>query len=451
MIHEHPSTVDPRLLVDRLMDLEHGLVSRQIFADDEIYQREMEAVFHRCWLFLGPESLIAHPGDFATGYMGEDPVIVWRDARSKVHAFLNTCPHRGNKVCLYDRGRAASLTCSYHGWTFDGEGKLVGVPFFDEAYYGQLERGEWGLIEVPRVRSYGGLLFGCWDQDAPSLDEYLGDLCWYFDTLVMSEDLGGLEAIPGCQRYAIVGNWKLFCDNFAGDGYHVPTSHASAFSVNATGGNYRNRAQREVRSMVHLAPAHGLGGISIGASIFESDLARARELGTEVVEYVEERHRLLQERLEGSSSKLAGWTWGQVFPNLNLQAFDSALRGRIFALCLPKGPHASEIWQWNLIERAAPKALKEFVARTANRGQSGSGLIGVDDTENFERITEVTPTRMSRNLAFHYAMSLELEGKWPGRESWDLQGLPGYFGPHFWETGQRRFYKYWAELMDVEA
>ena len=34
-------------------------------------------------------------------------------------------------------------------------------------------------------------------------------------------------------------------------------------------------------------------------------------------------------------------------------------------------------------------------------------------------------------------------------DHWDLKGLPGYFGPHFWETGQRRFYQYWAELMDM--
>jgi 3-phenylpropionate/trans-cinnamate dioxygenase subunit alpha len=319
----------------------------------------------------------------------------------------------------------------------------------NEAYYGELERDDWGLVEVPQLRCYGGLVFGCWDPEAPALEDYLGDLCWYLDTLIMSEDLGGLEALPGCQRYAIVGNWKLFCDNFAGDGYHVLTSHASAFSVTAGGNAYRDRNGRAVRSMVHLPPAHGLGGISIGDATYQSDVARAQELGSDVVEYVEERHRQLQERLGARPSKLAGWTWGQVFPNLNLQAFDSALRGRIFALCLPKGPDASEIWQWNLVERNAPKALKEFVARTANRGQSGSGLIGVDDTENFERITEVTRTPMSRKLNFNYAMSIGLEGNWPDRDHWDLKGLPGYFGPHFWETGQRRFYQYWAELMGM--
>jgi len=448
MIHER-SKADPRFTQGKLIDHEQGLVSRQIFSDEETHRRELERVFHRCWLFLGPESVVARPGDFATSHMGEDPVILWRDTRGTVRAFLNTCPHRGNMICVYDRGRAPSLTCSYHGWTFDSEGKLAGVPFYDEAYYGELDRENWGLVEVPRLTNYGGLLWGCWDPDAPSLQEYLGDMCWYFDTLCFSDDLGGLEALPGCQRYAIVGNWKFFCDNFAGDGYHVPTSHSSAWAVTPVGAAYRSKEGRGERVMVHLAPAHGLGGLSTGNGIYEADLTRAQELGPEVVEYVEQRHRHLQERLEGVPAKLAGWTWGQIFPNLNMQAFDSALRPRILALCLPKGPHDSEIWQWNLVERNAPQSLKAFLARTANRGQSGSGLIGVDDTENFERITEVTRAPMSQKLSFHYAMSLGIEGNWPGQDDWDIEGLPGFMGPHFWETGQRRFYRYWADLMDI--
>ncbi len=280
----------------------------------------------------------------------------------------------------------------------------------------------------------------------PSLEQYLGDVLWYFDTL-FGPETGGLEALPGCQRYAIVGNWKLFCDNFAGDGYHVPTSHASAFDVDRSRRNYRDR--RGERFMVHLPPAHGFGGVNLDDDGYEADLIRARELGAEAVEYVRERHEALLKRQKDLPAKLAGWTWGQWFPNLNLQAFDTALRGRLFILCHPKGPHASEIWQWCLVERSAPRAVRELVAQTATRGQSGSGLIGVDDGENFERITENTRTASSRRLVSNYAMSIGLEGNWPDQEQWPTAGLPGFFGPHIWETSQRRFYRYWGELMGI--
>ena len=114
--------------VKSLVDADNGLVSRRIFIEPEIYEQELERIFARCWLFLCHDSQIPHPGDFFSTYMGEDPVLVVRDSAGKVHAFLNVCRHRGNRVCRADAGNAAFFTCSYHGWTYSNDGRLVGVP-----------------------------------------------------------------------------------------------------------------------------------------------------------------------------------------------------------------------------------------------------------------------------------------------------------------------------------
>ncbi|HXG36232.1 MAG TPA: Rieske 2Fe-2S domain-containing protein, partial [Dehalococcoidia bacterium] len=169
--------VDPNSLVDS----KNGLVSRRIFVDREVYEAELEHIFARCWLFLCHESQIPNPGDFFSTYMGEDPVIVIRDSAGKVNAFINSCRHRGMKVCRADQGNAASFTCSYHGWTYGNDGKLIGVPNFQDAYFEELDLEQWGLVPVAQVDSYKGLIFGTFDASAPSLREYLGEMAWYLD------------------------------------------------------------------------------------------------------------------------------------------------------------------------------------------------------------------------------------------------------------------------------
>ena len=77
--------------VRSLVDADKGLLSRRIFIEQDIYEQELEHIFARCWLFLCHESQVRSPGDFFTTYMGEDPVLVWRDTGGEVNAFLNIC------------------------------------------------------------------------------------------------------------------------------------------------------------------------------------------------------------------------------------------------------------------------------------------------------------------------------------------------------------------------
>ena len=140
----------------RYVKFEDGLVSRKIFFDPEIYQIELERIFARCWLFLGHESQIPEPGDYMTAYMGEDPIL----------------------VCRADRGNARQFTCSFHGWTYTNSGELRGVPMGAKVYGKRLNKAEWGLLQVPKLASCGGLLFGNWDAGAESLDDFLGDFRW---------------------------------------------------------------------------------------------------------------------------------------------------------------------------------------------------------------------------------------------------------------------------------
>ena len=84
----------------QLVDVESGLISREIYVNQDIYEQEKEQVFMRAWLFVGHESMVPNPGDFAASRMGEEEVLLVRSRSGAVNVFLNTCPswHEGLSV-----------------------------------------------------------------------------------------------------------------------------------------------------------------------------------------------------------------------------------------------------------------------------------------------------------------------------------------------------------------
>ena len=123
-----------------IIDPQTGKIDRRIFIDQAIYDEEMAKIFGRAWLMIGHESLVPQANDFFHTYMGEDPVILTRDSQGQLHALLNMCRHRGNRVVRCDDGNARRFMCTYHGWTYANDGTLEHVPGESEAYYNALDR-----------------------------------------------------------------------------------------------------------------------------------------------------------------------------------------------------------------------------------------------------------------------------------------------------------------------
>src|SRR5712672_3814475 len=239
-----------------LVDMKTGQISREIFVNEQIYAEEQEKIFARAWLFIGHESQIPSPGDYAAARMGEEAVILCRDRTGEVHVFLNSCRHRGMKVCRYDEGNTAVFTCPYHGWSYGTDGRLVGVPFFREAYHSTLDRAQWGLAEVAQLARYKGTVWACWDPSAPSFFEYLGDFIRYLDLTLDSWDGsdGCTEILCGIQKWRVPCNWKFPAENFSGDSYHN-ISHRSVdlVGIGPSGSGRRDMPELNMASKLHLA------------------------------------------------------------------------------------------------------------------------------------------------------------------------------------------------------
>src|SRR5688500_5148254 len=211
-----------------LVDPGKGLVDRRIFSSQDIYELELQQIFARCWNFMAHETQIPNPGDFFMTFIGEDRVLVVRDNAGLPQVLVNSCRHRGNAVCRAEEGHATSFMCTYHGWTYDLKGSLVGVPGFKEVYHEELDRENWGLIKAGQVETYKGFIFANMDPEAVGLVEYLGPVGRM--GLDFLAERGNMRIIPGVQKYTLPCNWKLAVDNLF-DWYHPALSHSSAMMV----------------------------------------------------------------------------------------------------------------------------------------------------------------------------------------------------------------------------
>ena len=200
-------------------------VARRSFVDVAVFEAERSQIFDRCWLYLGHSSELRAKGSFVTRSVGGRSLIFNRDSGGRVHAFLNSCPHRGAMVCRETAGVAKNFTCSYHGWVFSAEGKMRDLPGIESYAEGFGLSGAADLVPVPRLEQYRDLWFVCFDAGAVPLAQYLGGAIEYLD-LILDQSADGMEIISGTQEYAIRANWKLLVEN-SFDGYHALTTHAT--------------------------------------------------------------------------------------------------------------------------------------------------------------------------------------------------------------------------------
>lgn len=433
-----------------LVDVTCGLVSREIFVSPELYEREQEQVFARAWLFIGHESQIPNPGDYFVSRMGEESVILTRDLQGSIHVLLNTCRHRGMKVCRYTDGNTRTFMCPYHGWTYsiDGSvvetpGGLLGVPHFDAAYHGQLDKNAWGLFPVAQLANYKGGIFATWDPEAPAFLDYVGGMKLWLDALFDHRDgrEGGSEVLGGVQRWRIPCNWKFVAENFAGDMYHG-TSHVSveAAEIGPGGrGQDRHGVKTEGR-----APREGITAFpELGHGARGAPTPHDRPFPTFSNPLIDDYFRKCwaerRHRLDGRL--VAGGNGGNLFPNMPFHQYFP----RSIAVAHPQGPLETEMWRWYLVDADAPEEVKDALRVYFMRYSGPSGMTEQDDMENWNYASQASKGVMARRLPYNYTQGI---GLWTSHDA-----APGgrISDEMVSEENARALYGRWAEYMDAES
>ncbi len=206
-------------------DLGTGPVSYEDSISPEFYEAEREAVFKRSWLYVGREERVARPGAFFTRELPGNlaSLVITRGLDGTVHAFHNSCAHRGNKVVWQEHpkeetsGSCRQFACKYHGWRYGLDGCVTHVTNEEEFF--DLDKDSLGMPKVA-CDVFAGFVFVNLSDDPVPLRTFIGDR------------IGELEAYPFekmTQRYGfstrIHGNWKLAVDSVC-EWYHPPYVHA---------------------------------------------------------------------------------------------------------------------------------------------------------------------------------------------------------------------------------
>jgi phenylpropionate dioxygenase-like ring-hydroxylating dioxygenase large terminal subunit len=188
------------------------------YFDPEHYQRELDAIWYRNWVYVCRADALAEPRAFYTFRIATQQILLARDEGGQLRAFYNTCRHRGSTLCTEAAGRLRSkfIVCPYHGWAYDLSGRLAVTPFVGEG--SGFARENYPLYNVA-VAEWRGFVFIHLGKDVPPLPELFGPVAsrldnWPLETLGVGHTY---ERILAC-------NWKVFWENFK-ECLHCPGVH----------------------------------------------------------------------------------------------------------------------------------------------------------------------------------------------------------------------------------
>lgn len=357
--------------------VESDRVAGTLYSDPALFEREMDRIFHRTWVWVAHESEIAKAGDFKMAWVGRRPVIVTRDRRGGINVLLNRCRHRGASVCETPKGNGNGFTCPYHAWSYALDGTLRGIPY-PEGYEDVVEKKDLPLQRL-RVGTYAGMIFASFDPDIEPLEDFLGGARLWIDRF-MKQGAGYPIKVQGEHRFRFNGNWKIQLENTT-DWYHFPIVHRS----------WMSSVDAETASMLSImtdetAVTHALGnGHSVSVSVAEhADLdvddgaEKLQDRFGHIVEELSkdmppEKVRRIVRSLHGAGFNL------NLFPNV-------AMSMAFFRVLRPLSVAETEIRHVALGLDGGPEIVNRERLRIHEHFQGPFGFGSPDDAEAWNRV-----------------------------------------------------------------
>lgn len=342
-----------------------------VYTDEAIYRRELERIFEGpTWNYLALDCEIPNPGDWKRSWLGEKSVLVVRGEDGVVRGFLNRCAHRGVQLCQETSGHVRHFRCPYHQWTYDLDGRLMGMPFRHGVngvggMPAEFDLSQHGLTPI-RIAARHGAVFGSLSAEMPPLEEYFGEkMLGFYDRVFDGREL----RLLGYSRQRLAANWKLILDNIK------DTCHASLLHVFfVTFGLFRVDNPSKVR----------MDETGLHTALISERGRQELNEGTRQMHSFKQQLALQDPRLLDTVREFAGDAtviMHTFWPNLILQQQSNTLATRQI---VPRGPSQFDL-HWTFFGYATDdEEMTRRRLRQANLMGPG-GLVSMDDGEIIER------------------------------------------------------------------
>ena len=186
------------------------------YNDSAFLDAEQRALWQRTWLYACHADELPQPGSFMLWQKTGSPILIVRGKDMKIRAFYNTCRHRGAPLVKDDHGRCDGLVCSYHGWTYGLDGKLLNLR--DKRDFVGLDVDAHALSAV-RCEQFANWVFVNEDLDAQPLLDYIAPFPQHFEQF-QPQTFRFVEK----HGYDLKCNVKVLLDAFL-EVYHLKSIH----------------------------------------------------------------------------------------------------------------------------------------------------------------------------------------------------------------------------------
>jgi phenylpropionate dioxygenase-like ring-hydroxylating dioxygenase large terminal subunit len=339
-----PSAIDYNGLVQS--DRVHG----RLYYDPDVFDEEMERIWHREWVYVGHESEVSRVGDSQERRIGRHLVTMFRDDQNRVRLVKDSS-------------------------TLMGES------------------------QPPYTAQYRGFVFGRLSSVGPSLDTHLGPAKRYIDQFVDLAPDGEIELTAGVQKGTTYANWKMQPENWT-DNYHAGFVHSTALSSRRAFGKLNPTHPQSGAVQRYLGGGHAHLDFK-GLASYTRSLAAADGRLSEgdiqaYAEALQDRHgkERAEQILKSGSPHLV------IFPNLIL------IQAQVRRI-EPISAVETNVYMYPALHRGASAAINSARLRLHEFGYGPAGLISPDDGEIFERNQQSLGARLNEWIVIRRGVQQE--------------------------------------------